>query len=274
MSKPADWTVPKWPFLAANAALLILAAAIIFRAAHPISPAVALLAAASVALGAGLGCLPFILEYRATAKLIEVSALGGVAEKLTGVEAYAAQISAATGQWAQVQETTRGGAEATAQAAREITERMTAAVREFNEFQARMNDSERAALRLETDKLHRAEADWLQVVARILDHVFALNAAAARSGQPELASQIGNFQNACRDTARRVGLIQFEASAGENFDGEKHRVHGEENLTTEGVVAETLAPGLSFQGRLIRPALVRLQGETEPAPGSFSLGPD
>jgi hypothetical protein len=31
-----------------------------------------------------------------------------------------------------------------------------------------------------------------------------------------------------------------------------------ENPSAEAVIAETLAPGLTFQGRLIRPALVRL----------------
>jgi len=62
-------------------------------------------------------------------------------------------------------------------------------------------------LELETAKLRRAEGDWLQVTVRILDHVFALYVAAARSGQPRLAEQIAAFQNACRDAARRVGLV-------------------------------------------------------------------
>jgi molecular chaperone GrpE (heat shock protein) len=132
-------------------------------------------------------------------------------------------------------------------------------VREFTEFQQKMNDSERAALRLETEKLRRAEGEWLQVVARILDHIFALHNAAERSGQPELAAQIGQFQNACRDAARRVGLTPFSAAPGEKFDAQKFRVHGVENPPADAVIAETLAPGLTFQGRLVRPALVRLQ---------------
>lgn len=266
MNKPADWTVPKWPFLAANAALIVFAAVVILWAAHPISQTAAILATATVAIGAFAGCLPFILEYRATARLIEVNALGKVSEKLDGLEAYATQIAAATDQWARVQEVTRGSAEQTATAAREIAGRMETEVREFNEFQARMNDTEKAALRLEGDKLRRAEADWLQVVARILDHIFALHNAAVRSGQPELAGQIGNFQHACRDAARRVGLIQLEVAPGEKFDGERHRVHGEENPPGDSSVAEMLAPGLSFQGRLIRPALVRLQEKTTAEP--------
>lgn len=265
MNKVSDWQVPKWPFLAASAALLIFSAILACRPAHAITPTEVILATVSVALGAFLACLPFLLEYRATSKLVELNALGTVSEKLQNLEAFAAQISSATDQWARVQETTQIGAEKTVTAAKEISERMAAEVREFNEFQAKMNDAEKGALRLEVEKLRRIEGDWLQVLARILDHIFALHTAAARSGQPELAEQVGNFQNACRDTARRVGLTPFDVATGENFTAERHRVHGMENPPSDGVVAETLAPGLTFQGRLIRPALVRLQEAAAPA---------
>ena len=142
---------------------------------------------------------------------------------------------------------------------------MAEEIREFNEFQVKLNDTEKGALRLEVEKLRRAEGEWLQVVVRILDHIFALHNAAARSGQPELAEQIGQFQNACRDAARRVGLTPFQAAPEEKFDAQKHRAHGVENPPADAVVAETLAPGLTFQGRLIRPALVRLRDASAPA---------
>jgi molecular chaperone GrpE (heat shock protein) len=211
-----------------------------------------------------LGCWPFILDYRATAKLIEVNAVTTVTEQLQDLKTYSAQISAATGQWALVQETTKGSAEKTAAAAREIAERMALEIREFNEFQIKLNDTEKGALRLEVEKLRRGEGEWLQVVTRILDHIFALHNAAVRSGQPELAGQIGQFQNACRDAARRVGLTPFHAAPDEKFDAQRHRAHGVENPPARAVVAETLAPGLTFQGRLVRPALVRLQTADDP----------
>jgi len=258
MNKVSDWTIPKWPFLAANAVLLAAAAAVVAKAAHPIAPGVIAVVIGSVALGALFGCLPFLLEYRATKQLVELNALGTVAEQLQDLKNYSAQIAAATDQWALVQDATKGSAESTAAAAREIVERMAAEIREFNAFQAKLNDSERGALRLEVDKLRRTEAEWLQVVVRILDHVFALHTAATRSGQPEIAEQIGQFQNACREAARRVGVTPFAAVPGEKFDGQRHRVQGVENPPAEAVAAETLAPGLTFQGRLIRPALVRL----------------
>ena len=55
----------------------------------------------------------------------------------------------------------------------------------------------------------------------------AVTAAAARSGQPQLAAQITNFQNACRGTARRIGLTPFVAAPDEPFDAERHQVAGE-----------------------------------------------
>ena len=269
MKEVSDWNIPKWPFLAANAALLAVAALVIARAAHPITQTEFILATATGALGALLGCLPFILEYRATKKLVEINATTTVAEQLQDLKKYSAQVATATDQWARVQETTKGDAEKTVAAAREITERMTVEIREFNEFQVKLNDTEKGALRLEVGKLRRAEGEWLQVVARILDHIFALHTAAARSGQPELAAQIAQFQNACRDAARRVGLAPFEAAPEEIFDTERHRAHGVETPPATGVVAETLAPGLTFQGRLIRSALVRLAtANPPPAPES------
>jgi molecular chaperone GrpE (heat shock protein) len=272
MNEASDWKIAKWPFLAANAVLIIAAAAMIAQAAHPISQVEIGLAIAAVALGALLGCLPFILEYRATKKLIEVNAVSTVAEQLQDLKKYSAQIAAATDQWALVQDATKGSAEKTAAGAHEIAERMAAEIREFNEFQAKLNDSEKGALRLEVEKLRRTEGEWMQVVVRILDHIFALHNAAARSGQPELAEQIAHFQNACRDAARRVGLTPFVAEPDEKFDAQKHRAHGVENPPAEAVAAETLAPGLTFQGRLIRPALVRLHEASAPAVSPAAAG--
>jgi molecular chaperone GrpE (heat shock protein) len=278
MNEVPEWKIPKWPFISAWIILLVLAFGVVIKAAHPISQTEIYLSTGCVALGALLGCLPFFLDYQATGKLIEINAVGTVTEQLRDLKKYSAEITAATGQWALVQETTKGNTDKTVAAAKEIAERMTTEIREFNEFQLKLNDTEKGALRLEVEKLRRAEGEWLQVVARILDHIFALHTAATRSGQPELAEQIGSFQNACRDAARRVGLTPFGAALDEKFDGQRHRAHGVENPPAEAVVAETLAPGLTFQGRLIRPALVRLQEAnapaTEPVKESVAAAPE
>ena len=128
-----------------------------------------------------------------------------------------------------------------------------------------MNDSEKAALRLEVEKLRRGESEWLQVLVRILDHVFVLHAAAVRSGQPKLVEQIANFQNACRDVARRLGLVPFSAGPDEPFNAERHQaVSGEDKPPANAAVAETVGAGYTFQGRLLRPALVRLREPNPP----------
>jgi len=264
MNNVSEWKIAKWPFWAADAVLLAGAITVVAKAPLPYSQTDLLIVAGCVALGALLGCLPYILEYRAVKKLIEVNALTTVSEQLHDLKKYSAQIAAATDQWALVQEATKGNTDKTVAAARDIAGRMTEEIREFNEFQVKLNDTEKGALRLEVEKLRRTEGDWLQVVVRILDHIFALHNAAARSGQPELADQIGNFQNACRDAARRVGLTPYGAAPGEKFEAQKFRVHGVENPPADAVIAETLAPGLTFQGRLVRPALVRLQEANAP----------
>jgi molecular chaperone GrpE (heat shock protein) len=264
MNNVSEWKIAKWPFAAAYVVLIGVAAGVVWKAAHPVSQTVIIVIVACVALGALLGCLPYILEYRAVKKLIEVNAVTTVTEQLHDLKKYSAQIAAATDQWMLVQESTKGNTDKTVAAAKDIAERMTDEIREFNEFQVKLNDTEKGALRLEVEKLRRAEGEWLQVVVRILDHIFALHNAAARSGQPELAEQIGSFQNACRDAARRVGLTPYGATPGEKFDDKKFRAHGVENPPADAVIAETLAPGLTFQGRLIRPALVRLQDANAP----------
>ena len=266
MNEVPVWKISKWPFLFANAVLLAIAAAVIHKAQHPISQNEILIATACVALGAVFGCLPFLLDYRATGKIIEVHAVGEVAGKIQDLKRLAAQVATATDQWANVQETTRNHAEKTTVAAREIAERMETEVREFNEFQTQLNDTEKAALRLEVEKLKRTEGEWLQVVARILDNIHALHTAAVRTGQADLAEQSGQFQSACRDVARRGGVSQVEAPAGSPFDAERQRAHGVENPPADAIVAETLAPGFSYQGRPIRPVLVRLQTAAAFAP--------
>ena len=202
-----------------------------------------------------------VLEYDALAKVAQAGALSTVVSELKNLEAIGNQISGATGKWQDAQEQ----ADKTARGAREIADRMTGEVKAFTEFMQRANDSERANLRLEVEKLKRGEGEWLQVLVRTLDHVYALHQGAARSGQPKLLEQVGHFQMACRDAARRVGLTPFTANEGEPFDAQRHQLVEEgAKAPASAVVSETIAAGYNFQGRLLRPALVRLR-EGEPA---------
>ncbi|MBC8094179.1 MAG: nucleotide exchange factor GrpE, partial [Akkermansiaceae bacterium] len=146
-------------------------------------------------------------------------------------------------------------------------------VKLFNEFIQKTNDSEKATLRLEVEKMRRAEVEWLQVVVRILDHVFALHQAAARSKQPGIAEQLGKFQMACHDAARRIGLAAFAAAPAEAYDAQRHQlVDGPDAKAPEGAAIEdTVATGYTFQGRLIRPAMVRLRKDELAGPPATEL---
>ena len=260
MNDATNWKVPKWPFLLGDALLMVFGYFFVLHSPLPIRHWE--IAAGCVAVGAILGVIPFILDYRAMGRALEVNALGAVAEKIQNLEKLAAQISSATKEWtnAQVQ------AEKNSTVAKEIADRMTEEIRLFSEFMEKMNNSEKATLRLEVEKLRRGELEWLQVLVHILDHVFALHTAAARSGDAKFAAPITTFQNACRDTARRLGLTPFAAEPNEPFDAERHQVAGsKETPPAEAVVAETIGSGYTFQGRLLRPALVRLRDGNAPA---------
>jgi molecular chaperone GrpE (heat shock protein) len=273
MNDAANWKVPKWIFLIGDAGLMIFGYFFVLRSPAPIHHWE--IAAGCVAVGAILGVIPFILDYRAMGRALEVNALGAVAEKIQNLEKLAAQISSATKEWtnAQVQ------AEKTSTVAKEIADRMTEEIRLFSEFMEKMNDSGKATLRLEVEKLRRGELEWLQVLVNILDHIFALHAAAVRSGDAKFAAPITTFQNVCRDTARRLGLTPFAAEPNEPFDAERHQVAGSKETPPAGaVVAETIGSGYTFQGRLLRPALVRLRdgnasAETEPEKPASAASP-
>lgn len=260
----------KWPFFLGDALLLGTAGFVFFQTSHPMASWQMGFIVLCVAGGAGVTVLPFLLEYRLLARMVQMRELGGVEAQLSSLQTIAGQISGATAQWQAVQE----GADKSAAAAKAIAERMAGELKGFGDFMQRANDSEKATLRLEVDKLRRVEAEWLQVTVRMLDHVYALNVAAARSGQANLMEQMSHFQDACRDAARRVGLLPYGAKESEPFNAERHQlVEGDGKAQAGTPIAETLATGYTFQGRLLRPALVRLQGNghvpaasAEPAP--------
>jgi molecular chaperone GrpE (heat shock protein) len=255
--------LPKWPFCLGDLLLLGAAYLICSRGSAPLGHWEAACAVLCVAAGTLVGVAPFVLEYRARVRMAEGRGLATVTSLVQNLEGIAGQIGGATGRWQEAQE----HAEKTARAAKEMAERMTGEVKGFTEFMQRANDSEKATLRLEADKLRRGEVEWLQLVVRLLDHVYALNQGALHSGQPNVIEQVGIFQNACRDAVRRVGLTPFVAQESEPFDAQRHQALGDDaKPPADATVAETVATGYTFQGRMVRPALVRLN--PSPAPGS------
>jgi len=247
-------TLTKWPFFAGDLLLLFAAWSIEFRAGAGIWQMS--LAVLCLIVGALLAVAPYLLEYRANVKLLEAKGLGTAVSTIQNLDDIAKQISSATGHWQEAHE----HAEKTTAISKELVERMTAEVKGFAEFMERVSDREKATLRIELEKLRRAETEWLQVLIRMLDHVYALHVGAIRSSQPALIDQVGNFQNACRDAARRVGLTPFVAAHDEAFDRQRHQIiDGQAHPEDGATIAETIAAGYTFQGKLVRPALVRLR---------------
>ncbi len=262
MSDSNELRVAKWPFFAGNLILLGLACFIYWQAPQgPLKPWEITAGAVCILLGTGLAVTPYILEYRALVKygalnrLIATSALCTATEKIQNLEALVGHITNASEQW----QDAKTHADKTADAAREISDRMSAELKDFTSFMQKAGEGEKATLRLEVDKLRRAENEWLGILVFILDHVHALNRAAARSGQQTLIAQLGQFQNACRDAARRVGLIPTLAEPGEPFDPQRHQLTEGETAGEGAVVTEMLATGYSFQGRPLRPIVVSVQ---------------
>jgi molecular chaperone GrpE (heat shock protein) len=100
----------------------------------------------------------------------------------------------------------------------------------------------------------------------MLDHVHALHQAGVRSGQPSLREQLSHFQNACREIARRVGLVPFEANGDDPFDEKVHQLIEPDGQPLEQArVAETVAAGYTFQGQLLRRSLVRVKAAAAPS---------
>ena len=264
-------TIPKWPFMAGDLLLIALAAGICFQL-RPLTDWHLLAVGGLVVAGAGLGALPFVLEQRGKVRLAEVRGLATVAEQIPQLRGFTNQISFATAQWQVVQEQS----EKSVESARALAERMAAESKAFTDFLKDANENEKRQLRLEVEKLRKAEVEWLQIAVRLLDHVHALHQAGLRSGQARLVEQLGRFQHACRDTVRRAGLVPFEPSPDEPFNEQLHQLHNSQDKPVDGArIGQTLAPGFNYQGRLLRPALVAIAGngahhvpaaENEPPP--------
>lgn len=268
-------SMAKWPYYVADVVLVGLAVWIVNHYPHPLPLWPATLMVGCVVAAAVLGVWPHRMEYQTAVQFAEADGLANAIKEFRNVQAVADQIRLATGQWQGVQEHSAK----TVAAAKEVSERITAEAQAFAEFMQKANDSEKATLRLEVEKLRRGEGQWLQVLVHLLDHVFALHQAGARSGQPNLEAQLGRFQEACRDVVRRVGLTPFEASPDEPFDTEKHQVsEGQPQPEPEALIAQTLAAGYTFQGQLVRRSLVALRQpqmeESAPGQASSSASPE
>ena len=258
MSEPTAPKIPKWPFIVGDAALLLTAIFLLNKIEGDFGLLEALWCLACVAGGAWIMVIPFLKEFQAKAELTEARELANSVDKITSLEALAKQIENATEQWLHVEDR----ANEINGTSKQIADKINAEAREFSEFLQKANDTEKNHLRLEVEKLNRSQNDWLQVVVNTLDHVFALNQAGRQSGKENLIKQLTAFQGACREVARRVGVVAIEPKQNGAFDPEKHQLRDPKAETEAGAkIIGLAAQGLSHQGRLLRKAVVVIEGE-------------
>jgi molecular chaperone GrpE (heat shock protein) len=247
-------SLPWWPFLAADALFLGLAGLLLQQGHKPLLGWEAALLITCVAAAAGFWMLPFLRRHQDEQSLAQARVLTDALNQIQKIDQVAAQIVGATNQWREFQQKT----DEISASSKSLAGAIAAEAKGFSEFLQKASDSEKAHLRLEAEKLRRAETEWLQVVIHILDHVSALNVAARRSGQPAYAEQIGQFHKSCHDIARRIGLGAVTGREGEPFDPNLHQLREKVAPEENTVVGETLVPGYTFQGQLVRRPLVAL----------------
>jgi len=245
----------KWPFLLADALLLSAAYLIYRQSAPPMGVGQAGLAVLCVAGGACLSIAPYLMEYWVEARLAQARGLTCAEDQFRKLESALAEITALAGQARAAQ----ADVGKTAATARDIAESIAAEVRRFTQRLELMNYGEKPKPELALEKSPPSGDDWLPVLVQVLDHVYALQVGAMRSGQLNLIEQVSHFQDACRSAARRLGLTPFIAEPMEPFDTQRHQWgDGQSPVPGQSTVAETIATGFMFKGRLLRPALVRL----------------
>lgn len=248
--------ISKWPFFLGDLLLLGAAGAMLEICRRPFGMWETAGLVLCVALAALFGIWPFLRDHDAALKFAEADSLSETVAKIDQLDTVARQITTATSHW----QSALDQSQKTVATADNIAQRMAAQEKEFIEFMQKANETEKATLRLEVDKLRRTEGEWLQVLVRMLDHTYALYQASVNSGQPQLVQQLGNFQFAVRDAARRVGLAPFIPAPGEPFDAQLHQLEDEKAEVPAGAnIAAAIATGYTYQGQLIRPALVSLQ---------------
>jgi molecular chaperone GrpE (heat shock protein) len=264
--------IAKWPFFLADVVLLYFAMVAMNHLGTPPGAAMVLVFILAVGLAGGLSVLPFLLEYRAALRLTESETLNDAVARIQQVEQLAGRIDLATSHW----QTAHQLAEKTAATAGDIAARMAKETRAFTAFMEKSQDAEKSRMRLEIEKMRRSEGESLQIITGLLDHVFALQQAGARSGQPHLIEQLGHFQAACCDLARRIGLVPFVPEPNEPFNAEAHQpVDRQTAIPADARVVQVAATGYMYQGQLLRRALVVLAipGENDPGTVTHTFAP-
>ena len=249
---PLPVSVPKWPFLLADIIFITLGFWIsTLIQGEPQSWQIISILVCAV-LGAVFAVAPFYFEYNAESKAVEIAQLTTVAKEINKMETVAAQIAEASENWEAVQASSKQ----TAMLAEEIAAGIAETVKTHDEFMATAHNKEFNTVKLEVEKLRRAETDWANTLVSLLDLVYRLEKSAVASGKEQFIQTMGQFQDQCREVSRRVGLVAFEAELGSAFNPEEHVLPDGESAAADAAVSETRLPGFRLQGKLVRKPLV------------------
>jgi molecular chaperone GrpE (heat shock protein) len=256
MRDESGLSLAKWPFFLADVLLLSTACFIYRQGPLPLGLGQISLVVLCVASGACLTILPFVLQYwMATRRLGGAHGGGYPEDQSRKLEHALAEVSEVAAQGRVLQE----DAAKTAAGAKDAAERMAGEVRQLARLLEGVQGREKPRPEANVGNFEQSESDWAQVLVQVLDHVYALQVGALRSGQLNLIEQVDQFQDACRSAARRVGLTPFIAEPADPFDAQRHQwFDGKGAVPAQSTVVETIATGYTFRGRVLRPALVRL----------------
>jgi hypothetical protein len=249
--------LPFWPFVILDVLFLTMAVVIYKNAHKPFESIDAGLVIACVVGAAFCIAVPFLRRNADENAMAQAQVVADAVAEIKKLEAIAQQINSATTQWQGVQE----HATKTVDTAREIADSMSTEAKAFVEFLKKANESEKSHLRLEVDKLRRAEGQWLEVLVRVMDNIYALHMAAVQSGKANLINQISQFQNSCFDATRRIGLIPVVVEPGTAYDDKTHQLFEGEKATVDAKVGATIGCGYTFQGQVVRKPVVMLHAE-------------
>lgn len=214
-----------------------------------------------LAIGGLFGSWPFVIMYKGWLQLTQTEHILNAIQTFQNLDKIAQQIELATNSWQYAHD----NALKVAKNAEAIVKQIEEEHKRFIEFLKQAQNIEMVHLQLEVEKLRQAESLWLQVVLFILDHVHALFSAALRSGKQDLIQQIGKFRSVVVDATRRVGISVLIPNIGEAFDKERHALPDgmKPPEDMEAVILQVLAPGYTFQTRLVRPPLVLVGSKEE-----------
>src|SRR5678816_1467372 len=125
----------KWPFIAADVALLIASAWVINLALPAKAYFVVAFAIVAWIAGAWICILPWLQEFQAQGKQNENEDLASALEQIHKLEEIGSRVQAATGTWQSAQD----AAMRVTASAKEIEEKIRVDAKEFMEFAERIN---------------------------------------------------------------------------------------------------------------------------------------